>query len=115
MRLDGKVCVVTGSGSGQGRAAALRFAEEGAAVVIAEVEVETGAPVADEITAAGGAGLFVQTDVSSEEDWRRVIGQAVEAFGGVDVIYYKTTPRSPPSRTDRSSTSRWRSGTASWR
>lgn len=87
MRLDGKVCVVTGAGSGQGRAAALRFAEEGAQVVIAEVDTATGASVADEITAAGGAALFVQTDVSSEEDWHRVIGQAVEAFGGVDVLY----------------------------
>ncbi len=87
MRLDGKVCVITGAGSGQGRAAALRFAEEGASVVIAEVDTATGASAADEITAAGGAGLFVQTDVSSEEDWRRVIGRSVEAFGGVDVLY----------------------------
>ena len=87
MRLDGKVCVITGAGSGQGRAAALRFAEEGARVVIAEIEVATGASVADEITAAGGAGLFVQTDVSSEEDWRRVMAAAEERFGGVDVLY----------------------------
>ena len=87
MRLDGKVCVITGAGSGQGRAAALRFAEEGARVVIAEIEVATGASVADEITAAGGAGLFVQTDVSSEEDWRRVMAAAEERFGGVDALY----------------------------
>ena len=87
MRLDGKVCVITGAGSGQGRAAALRFAEEGARVVIAEIEVATGASVADEITGAGGAGLFVQTDVSSEEDWRRVMAAAEERFGGVDVLY----------------------------
>lgn len=87
MRLDGKVCVITGAGSGQGRSAALRFAEEGAHVVIAEVDAATGASVAAEITAAGGAALFVQTDVSSEGDWRRVIGQAVESFGGVDVLY----------------------------
>ena len=87
MRLDGKVCVITGAGSGQGRAAALRFAEEGARVVIAEIGVATGASVADEITAAGGAGLFVQTDVSGEEDWRRVMAAAEERFGGVDVLY----------------------------
>ncbi len=87
MRLDGKVCVITGAGSGQGRAAALRFAEEGASVVIAEVDAATGASVADEITAAGGAALFAQADVSSEDDWRQVIGRATEAFGGVDVLY----------------------------
>lgn len=87
MRLDGKVCVITGAGSGQGRAAALRFAEEGARVVIAEVDTATGASAADEITTAGGAGLFVQTDVSSEGDWRRVVAAAEEHFGGVDVLY----------------------------
>ena len=87
MRLAGKVCVITGAGSGQGRAAALRFAEEGADVVIAEVDAATGASVADEIAAAGGAALFVETDVSSEEDWRRVVGGAAESFGGVDVLY----------------------------
>ncbi len=87
MRLDGKVCVITGAGSGQGRAAALRFAEEGARVVIAEIDTVTGASAADEITATGGAALFVQTDVSSEEDWRRVVAAAEERFGGVDVLY----------------------------
>jgi len=87
MRLDGKICVITGAGSGQGRAAALRFAEEGARVVIAEVDTATGASVADEIAAAGGAALFMQTDVSSEEDWRSVVTAAVDRFGGVDVLY----------------------------
>ena len=87
MRLDGKVVIITGAGSGQGRAAALRFAEEGARVVIAEVDPATGASVADEIAAAGGAALFAQTDVSREEDWRRVVAAAEERFGGVDVLY----------------------------
>ena len=87
MRLDGKVCIITGAGSGQGRAAALRFAEEGARVVIVEIDAATGAAVADEITAAGGAALSVEADVSSEEDWRRVMAEAGEAFGGVDVLY----------------------------
>ena len=87
MRLDGKVTIITGAGSGQGRAAALRFAEEGAQVVIAEVDPVTGASAADEIAAAGGAALFVQTDVSREEDWRRVVAAAEERFGGVDVLY----------------------------
>ena len=87
MRLAGKVCIVTGAGSGQGRSAALRFSEEGASVVIAEVDTATGASAADEITAAGGAAVFVKTEVSREEDWKRVVAAAVERFGGVDVLY----------------------------
>ena len=87
MRLDGKVCVITGAGSGQGRAAALRFAEEGGSVVIVEVDRSGGAAAADEIAAAGGEALFVEADVSVEDDWRRVVAGAVERFGGVDVLY----------------------------
>ncbi len=87
MRLDGKVCIITGAGSGQGRASALRFAEEGARVVVAEIDATAGAAAADEITAAGGEAVFVETDVSVEADWRRVVATAEERFGGVDVLY----------------------------
>ena len=87
MRLKGKVCIITGAGSGQGRAAALRFAGEGAGVVIAEIDVTSSAAVAEEITAAGGAAIPVECDVSIESHWERVIESTVEAFGGVDVLY----------------------------
>ena len=81
MRLDGKVCIITGAGSGQGRASALRFAEEGADVVIAEIDADAGAAAADEIGAAGGAAIALPTDVSVESDWERVVAAAVERFG----------------------------------
>ncbi len=87
MRLDGKVCIITGAGSGQGRAAALRFAEEGAGVVIAEIDAAAGAAAADEIGAAGGEAIAVECDVSNESDWQRVVVAAEERFGGVDVLY----------------------------
>ena len=87
MRLDGKVCIITGAGSGQGRAAALRFATEGASTVIAEIDAAAGASAADEIRAAGGEAIAVETDVSVEADWQRVVGAAEERFGGVDVLY----------------------------
>lgn len=87
MRLDSKVCIITGAGSGQGRSAALRFATEGANVVIAEIDTAAGAAVADEIGAAGGEAIAVATDVSVESDWQRVVAAAVERFGGVDVLY----------------------------
>ena len=87
MRLDGKVCIITGAGSGQARASALRFAEEGARVVIAEIDEAAGAAVADEIGATGGEAIAVETDVSVESDWQRVVGAAEERFGGIDVLY----------------------------
>ena len=87
MRLDGKVCIITGAGSGQGRAAALRFAAEGAGVVIAEIDRSAGAAVADEIAAAGGEALAVPADVSGESDWQSIVAAASERFGGVDVLY----------------------------
>jgi len=63
-RLDGKVALVTGSGSGIGRASALAFAREGAKVVVADVVVGGGQETVRLIQAAGGEGLFVKTDVS---------------------------------------------------
>lgn len=87
MRLDGKVCIITGAGSGQGRAAALRFASEGAGVVIAEIDAAAGAAAAEEISAAGGAAVAVECDVSAESDWQRAVGAAVASFGAVDVLY----------------------------
>ncbi len=87
MRLDGKVCIITGAGSGQGRAAALRFAEEGASVVVAEIDAAAGSSAADEIGAAGGEAIAVETDVSVEADWQHVVAVAEKQFGGVDVLY----------------------------
>ena len=87
MRLDGKVCIITGAGSGQGRAAALRFAEEGASVVIAEIDAATGTAAAAEINASGGAAICVESDVSAESDWQSIVAAAEERFGGVDVLY----------------------------
>ena len=87
MRLDGKVCIITGAGSGQGRAAALRFAEEGAGVVIAEIDAAAGTAAAAEINASGGAAICVESDVSAESDWQSIVAAAEERFGGVDVLY----------------------------
>lgn len=85
-RLEGKIAIVTGAGSGLGRASALRFAAEGARVVCADVDVEAAAGAAEAIVAGGGSALGVRTDVTDETDVQRMVEAAVATFGGVDVL-----------------------------
>lgn len=87
MRLVGKVAVVTGAGSGIGRATAELFAREGAKVVVAELKPELGEEVVAGIAAAGGTASFVPTDVLNEDDVRRVIEHAKTEYGGLHVLF----------------------------
>lgn len=86
MRLEGKVVVVTGSGSGMGRAIANLFAAQGAKVVAAEWNPTTLQEVVAEVTAAGGAIVGVQGNVAVEADCEAIIDRAVEEFGRLDVL-----------------------------
>lgn len=86
MRLAGKVAVVTGGAQGIGQATCLRFAEEGAAVTIADVNDEAGAETARQITAAGGRALFVRTDITSEDSIRQMVQATLRAFGKIDTL-----------------------------
>jgi NAD(P)-dependent dehydrogenase (short-subunit alcohol dehydrogenase family) len=87
MRLDGKVAVITGAGSGMGRVAAQMFAAEGAKVVVAEFAADAGQETVRQVTEAGGEASFVKTDVSREEDARAMVDHAVDRFGRIDVLY----------------------------
>lgn len=86
MRFQNQVAVVTGAASGFGEAIAKRFADEGAAVVVADRDADGGKRVVEQIEAAGGRAAFAATDVSQSADVKRMFETAVEAFGGVDVI-----------------------------
>jgi NAD(P)-dependent dehydrogenase (short-subunit alcohol dehydrogenase family) len=82
---DGKVALVTGAGSGIGRASALAFAQCGARVVVADVDAAGGAETVRQIEAAGmGDGRFVRADVTNEEQVSGLIATCVEVFGGLD-------------------------------
>ena len=85
-RLRGKVCVVTGAGNGIGRACALRFAEEGAAVVVADLLDDAGEAVTAEIVAAGGRATYAHLDAASAADNERVAETAALTYGAVDVL-----------------------------
>ena len=85
-RLEGKVAVVTGAGQGIGAAIARCFAREGASVVVAEINPETGAAIAAELTAAGGKALFVQTDVADPGSVAAMSDAARAAFPPPDIL-----------------------------
>ena len=83
-RMDGKVALITGGASGIGRGCALRFAEEGASIVVADLNGDRAAAVADEVTAAGGASAVAVVDTSSPEQVEAMVATALDAFGRLD-------------------------------
>ena len=86
MRLEGKVAIITGAGSGMGAEEARLFAREGAKVVVADITEELGRQVDAQIGEAGGDAMFVQTDVTDESDWHNLIQQAVSRYGKLDIL-----------------------------
>lgn len=85
--MKGKVALVTGGGSGIGRAASLRFAQRGARVAVADVDARGGAGTLSMIRAAGGEALFVEADVSRAPDVEAMLEATVGAFGRLDYAF----------------------------
>lgn len=87
MRLEGKVAIVTGAGSGIGRATAELFAKEGSKVAVVDLSEPSGEQTVEAIHEAGGEAFFVRADVSSPDDVQRMISQTVNTWGKVDILY----------------------------
>jgi len=85
--IDGGVALVSGASSGIGRATAKRFAEEGASVVAADIDVEGGEETVSQIEADGGAATFVEVDVTDEGDLATAVETTVDTYGGLDFAF----------------------------
>ena len=86
MRAKDKVAIITGAGQGIGRAYAHRFVQEGASVVVAELNESKGKAVAEELQSLDGQGIFVRTDVTDEASCQEMAAAAVRQFGRIDIL-----------------------------
>ena len=86
-RLQGRVAVVTGGASGIGKATAYRLAEEGAKVLVTDIQDEEGALVVKHLTELGHDAVYVHHDVSLEADWVNVVDVAMETYGALDILF----------------------------
>ncbi|MGQ9597893.1 MAG: SDR family NAD(P)-dependent oxidoreductase [Anaerolineae bacterium] len=85
--LEGKRALITGGASGIGRATALLFVREGAAVLVADLDESGGQETVRQIRSAGGQAFFVRCDVASEADCQRAVQVAMEKLGGLDILF----------------------------
>lgn len=108
MRLKNNVALITGAGSGIGRATALRLSEEGARIVAVDRNAESGQATVAQIHAQQGEALFVQADVSQEADAQRMVAAALQRYGRLDILFnnaaiqvFGTIPETATSDWDR--------------
>ena len=86
-RLEGRIALVTGGASGIGKATAFRFVDEGAKVVISDIQDALGEEVVKELQAKGGEALYLHHDVANEDSWKDVLAKVEDKFGGLDILF----------------------------
>src|ERR1700759_491045 len=97
MRLNNKIGIVTAAGSGMGRAGAIRFAAEGAAVAVVDLNAEAADAVVRQITAAGGKAIGLSGDLTSDQFARDIVHRTVKQFGGLDFVWNHVGTPGPAS------------------
>ena len=110
MRLANKIGIVTAAGSGMGRAGALRFAQEGAAVGVVDLNGDAANAVVRQITDHGGKAIALAGDLTSDDFARDIVRQTTRQFGGLDFVWnHVARPDPPRSRASTGTTSTSRS------
>lgn len=106
-RLDDKVCLVTGGGSGIGKATAAAYSAEGAKVVVADIDLENGRETAEAIGRDGGTAVFIEVDVKDGASVRRLVEAAVSTFGRLDVAFNNAGIEGASAPTDQYTQEAW--------
>jgi NAD(P)-dependent dehydrogenase (short-subunit alcohol dehydrogenase family) len=101
-KLQDKTAIVTGGGMGIGKAIALLFAEEGANIVVADIDRDAGQATVSEIEGAGGQAIFVLCDVSNSDQVKTLVETTIQTFGGVDILINNAGISGPGSVVDTS-------------
>lgn len=86
-RLEGRIALITGGASGIGKATAFRFIDEGAKVVISDIQDALGESVVKELNAKGGEAIYLHHDVASEDSWKDVLSKIEAKLGGLDILF----------------------------
>src|SRR5699024_291272 len=86
MRIENKVAIVTGAASGMGKAIAIEYAKQGAKVVVSDMNEEGAFAVAEQIKVAGGRAFAIKTDVTSDEDIKKLFLMTTETYGKLDIL-----------------------------
>ena len=87
MKLDQRVAIITGAGSGIGRASSILFAREGAKIIVADINEEGGQKTVEYIRADGGQAKFIKTDVTKSTDVKKLIESSYDKFGQIDILF----------------------------